>query len=253
MTPQVTIYVITYNEEIMIEFFINHYRRNFPNCIIHVYDNYSTDKTAEIAESMGCIVHKFETDGFDDDILLYIKSNKWKDATTDWVIVCDCDELIEINQEELYQEASLGYDILNFEGYTLMNKENNIIDLNNMKYGFRDVSYDKYYLFNKNRIVDIGYNYGCHKVNRNQPKAITGDPIIGSSKIYRALHYKYLSLEYCINRRKMLSIRISEFNRQRGFTQEYIHTEEILMSTPHLAHLSINHIFESTELTKILN
>jgi glycosyltransferase involved in cell wall biosynthesis len=48
----VTIYTITYNEELMIEFFINHYRKKFPGCEIVVFDNYSTDKTVEIAKKI---------------------------------------------------------------------------------------------------------------------------------------------------------------------------------------------------------
>ncbi len=252
MKRLVTIYVVTYNEEAMIEFFINHYRKNFPDCTINVYDNFSTDRTREIAESMGCVVHTFETDGFDDSANVALKKEKWKTATTDWVIVCDCDELIEINQNDLLLESELGYEIILFEGYTLMNNKTKEVDLNNLKYGFRDYSYDKYYLFNRNKIIDIGYNYGCHRSNNNAPVAISGNPKIGSSKVYKAYHYKYLSLDYCIERRRMFAKRVSNFNKQRGFTLEYQKTEEELVSDKSMEHLSLKKIFNETQLIKII-
>jgi glycosyltransferase involved in cell wall biosynthesis len=57
----ITVHVITYNEEIMIEFFINHYRERFPNCEINIYDNYSTDRTVEIGKQYNCNIIMYDT------------------------------------------------------------------------------------------------------------------------------------------------------------------------------------------------
>ena len=57
----ITIYTITYNEEKLIKFFINHYRERFPNCEINIFDNYSTDRTTEIAKELNCNVIFYDT------------------------------------------------------------------------------------------------------------------------------------------------------------------------------------------------
>ena len=54
----ITIYTIAYNEEVMLPFMIKWYRERFPECKIVVYDNFSTDKTEEIALSNDCQVVK---------------------------------------------------------------------------------------------------------------------------------------------------------------------------------------------------
>jgi glycosyltransferase involved in cell wall biosynthesis len=47
-----TVFTITYNEELMLPYFVNHYRSRFTNCKIVVYDNESIDKTVDIAERL---------------------------------------------------------------------------------------------------------------------------------------------------------------------------------------------------------
>ena len=95
----VTVHIITYNEEVMIGFCIEHYRKKFPNCIIKIYDNYSTDNTVAIAEGYGCEISNYNSyDKFDEQTLIKLKDTCWKNSETDWVVVCDCDELIDITQ-----------------------------------------------------------------------------------------------------------------------------------------------------------
>lgn len=253
MKAFVTVHVITYNEEKIIHSFISHYRKIFPDCIIKIYDNYSTDNTVEIAKSMNCEIHYYDSEGvLNDSKFLDIKNNCWKTADTDWVVVCDADEFIQITQEELQYEEKIGFNIIKFIGYTMMNKGEEI-PVEDMIYGFRDLSYDKYYLFNKKYITEINYNYGCHAVNGGTPNTIHRRLNIGSSKEYRAFHYKYLGLEYSINRRKMMSKRVSDFNKSRNFTLEYTMTEEQLKNDNNLNHLSIEKIYNTTELQIVRN
>ncbi len=44
----ISIFTITYNEEVILPYFIKWYRERFPNCKIVVYDNESTDGTKNI-------------------------------------------------------------------------------------------------------------------------------------------------------------------------------------------------------------
>ena len=175
--PYVTIYIVAGNEETIIEFVIKAHRNKFPNCIIHIYDNYSTDRTAEIAESLGCIVHYFDSGGkHDNTIKKDIMNSCWKDATTDWVWVSDCDEIGGITQDELKHEESLGYNVIKFETWNMMNKSDDV-NLNKMRYGFRDHAYlgntgdmnpyDKWWLFNKKHVnllvwkANLKFYYFC--------------------------------------------------------------------------------------------
>ena len=158
MKPFVTVYIVACNEEIIIDFVIKSHRKNFPNCIIHLYDNYSTDRTVEIAKSHECIIHYYDSGGrLDDTIKKNIMNSCWKDATTDWVWVSDCDELGGITQDELKYEESLGFNVIKFETWNMMNKSDTI-NIKEMKYGFRDHimygnqrtnPYDKWWLFFK--------------------------------------------------------------------------------------------------------
>src|SRR3990167_11265325 len=98
----ITVYTITYNESLLIQFMIDHYRSRFPDCRIVVYDNISTDDTVKIALANGCEVIPYDTNGqIQDSHYIQIKNNCWKDAKTDWVLICDMDELLDINTAQL--------------------------------------------------------------------------------------------------------------------------------------------------------
>ena len=55
----ITVYTMAYNEEVFLQYMIDHYRSKFPNCHIVVYDNQSTDRTIEIALRNNCEVQNF--------------------------------------------------------------------------------------------------------------------------------------------------------------------------------------------------
>ena len=214
----ITIYTLTYNEEVLIEFFIKHYKKNFPNCQIVVFDNESTDNTKKIALDNGCEVITYTTENTLSDIdYLQIKNNCWKDSNTDWNIVCDCDELISITEGELKNEELNGTMVIKPKGYSLMNYDDNII-LDNLKMGFRDVGFDKCVLFNKKYIKEINYSIGCHTCNPT-----THDGVHTKFNVieYKLLHYKYLHPDYTVNRHKMFGERLSDENKKRGWGIHY--------------------------------
>jgi hypothetical protein len=213
-----TVHVITYNEELMIEFFINHYRKLFPNCIIKIYDNYSTDNTVKIAENLGCLINYYDSnDKLSDSKYLEIKNNCWKDSETDWVVVCDCDELIKISESELINESKNGITLFKFEGYNMVNTKRNI-NLEKITLGFREPIYDKTLLFNKTKIKEINYAPGCHYSSPN-------GEVVYSPNRYNILHYKYLGVKYTISRNKLFAERLSEDNKLKKWGFHYNATE----------------------------
>lgn len=215
----VTVYTITYNEEKVVEFFINHYRKIFPNCEINIFDNQSTDNTVKICEEYGCNVIEYDTGNkLSDSTYLKIKNNCWKESKTDWVVVCDCDELIEVNQSDLNGD----FNIIKPVGYSIMNFDDDI-DLTKFKYGFRDVGFDKCVLFNKKHIKEINYSVGSHGCN---PIPHADSSVIFNKTPYRLLHYKYLHPNYTVERHKMFGKRLSDENRMRGWGIHYNFSSE---------------------------
>lgn len=57
---KVAVLIPCYNESMTIEKVVKDFRRVLPDAVIYVYDNNSTDGTAQIAEEAGAVVrHEF--------------------------------------------------------------------------------------------------------------------------------------------------------------------------------------------------
>jgi len=214
----ITVYTLAYNESLLIQFMIDHYRSRFPGCHIVIYDNSSTDNTVEIAKANGCEIRTYDSGGtLNDGLHMRIKNSCWKDAKTDWVLVCDLDELLDINEEQLKQEEALGNTKIKTEGWTLVNMEDNY-DFKNMKYGVRDIQCDKDVLFNKKHIQEINYGAGCHK------SFSIGN--IQYSQPYILYHYKHINVNLNIFKYQTTAKRLSEENKKNGWGLHCLWTEQ---------------------------
>jgi glycosyltransferase involved in cell wall biosynthesis len=200
-----TIYTLTYNEEIKIQFMIDHYRSRFPGCHIIVYDNSSTDRTVEIAKINNCeIRYYYSGNTLNDGLHMRIKNSCWKDAKTDWVLVCDLDELLDITRDELEYEESIGTTRISTEGWDMLNIDG-YSDLSKIKYGARHIRYDKHLLFNRKHIKEINYGAGCHESN---PVGLIND----SNKKYKIYHYKFIDVDFVVNKITETNARLSQEN-----------------------------------------
>ena len=218
----IEVYSITYNEEILIQFMIDHYRSRFPNCKIVFYDNSSTDKTVEIAQNNGCEVINYNSNNsLNDRLHMDIKNNCWKSAKTDWVLVCDLDELLDINQEQLLYEQSIGSTKIKSEGWTMIN-HNDSFDISSINHAVREFQYDKDLLFNKRNISEINYGAGAHQANS------TG--YIKYSQPYKLYHYKYINLKNEIIKSKNTASRLSEENIKNGWGSYCTRSEEEIVN-----------------------
>ena len=197
---------------------IDHYRARFSNCHIIVYDNKSTDNTVNIAVKNGCEIRRYESNNsLNDGIHMQIKNTCWKDANTDWVLVCDLDELLDINEAQLKQEELLGNTKIKSEGWTMVNMEDNL-DIHNIKYGVRESQYDKDLLFNKQYIQEINYGAGGHHCNS------IGH--IQYSAPYKLYHYKYINVDIEVTKSKATAQRLSQENRKNGWGLYCLRTEK---------------------------
>lgn len=212
----ITIYTLAYNEELMMPYFIRHYREMFPKCKIVVLDNESTDATADIARASGCEVRTYKTNNqLSDKTYLELKNTVWKDAETDWVLIADVDEHCVITEEDLIKETA---SIISFMGYNMVNHEDNL-DIPSIKHFVRAQSYDKYYLFNKAKIKEINYRPGCHKADPQ------GDVSFSRNK-YPCRHYKYINPDYMVKRHAMFAARMSDDNKKLGWGVHYQYPEQ---------------------------
>lgn len=230
--PNITVYTVSYNEEIMLPFMIKHYRERFPKCHIVVYDNQSTDNTAEIARSNNCEIRYYNSGNKHDELLMWkTKNTCYKDAKTDWVLICDTDELLDISEDQLKQEEENGVTKIKSICYHMVNKYDNF-DLESINYGFRDIKsyngsvYDKDLLFNKKH-VDINYNgAGCHDTSSS------GNVV--NSKPYNLFHYKYCNENYFVNKRAVTNLnRLNDRDRKYGYGVECLRGEQKLREEYH--------------------
>lgn len=216
----ITIYTVTYNESLLLQFMINHYRERFPDCRIVIYDNMSTDDTVKIALANDCEVTSFDTNNeFQDRRHMEIKNNCWKKAKTDWVLMCDLDELVDINQAQLAKEENLGASMIRSETYDMINMKDGNLDIKGMKYGVKSPIPSKLFLFNKKFIKEINYGPGCHICNPI-------GAISYSKKVYRMYHYASINSDITIAKFKIYRKRLSQENIKNGWGTQYFMTPE---------------------------
>lgn len=217
----ITIYTLAYNEEYLMQFMIDHYRSRFAHCNIVIYDNLSTDNTVAIAKKNNCIIIPFDTNNqFSDSCHLEIKNNCWKSAQTDWVLVADFDELLDITQDQLAQEEFWGSTIIQNKTYDMISLNNNE-HLEAIKYGVPSPINSKTVLFNKRYIHEMNYTPGCHACD---PKGT----IQFSRHIYNLYHYASLGEEYTVRRFKQNAARLSEENLRHGWGYHYLMTPDAI-------------------------
>ena len=217
----IEIYCIAYNEEMLLPHFIKWYRDRFKDCRIVVYDNYSTDNTEKIALENNCEVIKYNTNNtLSDSAYLDIKNSCWKNAKTDWVLVCDVDEWLDINEESLKYEEVLQTTLIRSVGYNMCNVDNTE-KYETITTGIRSTQYDKYLCFNKKHIQEVNYTAGAHTISAVGNK-------IQSKNTYNLLHMKFLNEDYMVDRYKMFAERMSEINKKNGWGVQYLNKEETI-------------------------
>ncbi len=223
------LYTLCWNEEKLLPFFIDHYY-DFTQKIT-VYDNYSTDKSEQILDQYEKVdVVKYDSNGELNDILyLEIKNNAWKRSRgkADFVIVCDVDEFLYSNNlfETFRYLKKNNFTIIKPNGFQMVSdtfpehkRGRKLTDI--VKTGFSDNKWlSKSILFDPNRILEINYLPGAHECNpKGYVKMFISDDL-------KMLHYKDLSLEYLLNRKKEYAKRLSKINIEKGWATYYLDDE----------------------------
>lgn len=217
---QIEAHIMAWNEEETIHFTILHYRSLCDRVII--YDNYSTDKTPSIAQYMGCEVRQFGIKGeLNDKEYKKLKDNCWKGSTSDWVIVCDADEILYHQDLKfiLKQEAANGATIFKTQGFNVYSNEMPVSKWLDIKTGIFDNSYSKLCVFSP-KLKEIDYIYGCHEA---KPQ---GNIVWSKEKLW-LLHYRCVGgVDRMIARHEQYKPRMAEINLRWKMGVHYLQLEE---------------------------
>lgn len=202
-------YIIGWCVEDTIAFTIKHYKQFCDK--VTLFDNHSTDKTREIAFSLGADVRLFGTPGeLNDRDYLEIKNNCWKGSQADWVIIVDDDEI-------LYGDipASEPASIFRTQGFEVFSHEMPKESFLELQEGELNDNYSKLCIFNPKRVKEINYVYGCHEA---RPE---GDVIYSTSKLF-LLHYRSIGgPKRLVDRHNSYVPRMSELNKRWGLGAHY--------------------------------
>lgn len=175
-------YIITWNREDTIHLTLKYYLALGK---VVLFDNFSDDRTREIAESMGADVRLFGQAGvLDDAVYLDIKNHCWKRSTADWVIVVDDDEILWHPNlvMELERAKATGHTVIHPQGFGIFSETMPKEDWTELLTGLEDNNYSKLCCFSPH-ISDINYVYGCHEA---RPQ---GSIIVVYKGLY-LLHYR---------------------------------------------------------------
>ena len=219
---KITIFLLCYNEELLLPLTLKHYRDRFPTANFVLVDNYSTDNSHNIAKENGMEIKQFESSNCqNEETMMYIRNNIWNDITSGWVIMCDMDEWLEITEKDLIGEEEKGTTIINTNGCNIVGNSKNIdlsdIDLFTLNEGVYSDNFSKKILF-KVPDVQINFWWGAHTCRP------TGN-VKYSEHVYTLKHMNYLGLDYLVEKHRKRYDR-NELMRYKGMNKHYSNEKE---------------------------
>ena len=221
--PVIHVYAACYNEEKILPYFLRHYGRIASKIVI--YDNESTDRSVEIIKSYpNTEVIAYQTsEKFDEFKLVHIRDTAWKKSRgkADWVIVVDADEFLyhpdlagrlkSYRQKGVTISVPEGFDMVSD---TFPKSEGMIYD--EVKSGVKNKAFDKPCIFDPNAIYETNYWVGCHTAT---PKGVVNYGPCGEFKL---LHFRFLGLDYLLERQESGKARLSEDQIKHGFNSHFL-------------------------------
>jgi hypothetical protein len=162
------IFILCYNESVLLPHTIAHYRRHIPYANIIILDNESTDGSQDIARQLGCNVLTWSSQNVINDYLYTnIKNNCWKSENVkSWMIVVDMDEWLCITAQEIEHETQNGTTILKTVGMDMIGESKNDhltdINLHGIARYVDNHFLNKSVCFDSNAIVEMNYGIGAH-------------------------------------------------------------------------------------------
>jgi len=219
----VSIFLLCYNESVLLPHTVNHYKRYLPNCHITIYDNESTDNSVELAKSLGCSVVSWSSKNINNVHLKQnIVNNAWKEVESGWIIVADMDEWLCVTETDLEEEEQEGTTLLQVKGLQMVGTSESItledIDLHSIQKYQEYTMESKSLCFLRDSIYTMKYEPGAHHC---KPEGI----LQYSQKVYLNKHMAYLGLPFIVNKMKQRYQRSAEM-RLQGMSIHYTNDVE---------------------------
>lgn len=226
------LYTLCWNEIDILPFVVDYWEKlNVSKAV--VFDNGSTDGSVEYLEQFNWIeVRSFNTNGLNNEILIEIKNEAWKESIgkADYVIVCDTDECLisPFGKNTFIEMKNSGYTICAPKWYEFISEyEPQYVKgklLHEISERAFSMNSSKVILFNPNEIKEINYNPGAHSCNPE-----------GNIKYYYGELYllhinKRLSLDFFINKFRILNDRRSPSDVKHSYGCHYSFSEDKLIS-----------------------
>lgn len=223
----INVFLLCYNESVLLPHTINHYKQLIPSCRITIYDNESNDNSVEIARNLGCnIVSWSSNNAVDDHKYIEIKNNCWKCVPEGWVIVADMDEWLYITENDLKNEFNESTSILQTNGLDIIGESNTTdlsdVNLSEIKKYLPNEKISKKICFLREKFTEINYEIGAHNCNPH-------GHIKFSENIYNIKHMSHLGIPFLVN--KMIKrYERSEIMRSQGLATHYTNDIEKIKS-----------------------
>lgn len=225
---KIAVYTICWNEEVILPYFIRHYKQYTDD--ITIYDNESSDRTVEIAESQGCQVKKLISNNkIREDLLTDIKNRCWKEKRKDkydWVFIVDTDEFIYHRNliDILEKSKKLNISMLKPYGFQMISQhipkdDKQIWEISRIGCcSLKDIS--KSCILSPTRILETNYSAGSHSCSP------VGFVRHCSNSGILMLHYSHLSLNYVLDRYEKKKQRLSDLNLENNWGYHYLKSKE---------------------------
>lgn len=205
------VYTVCWNEEKILPYFLEHYSR-FADRIV-VYDNMSTDRSAEIVRAHPAAeLRLFDTgDRFDDKANLHIKNTAYRESAgiADFVIAVDTDELVyhpdikallaAYREEGVTLPKMTGFEMISL---SFPRRPGSIIG--QIRLGRENPFYNKRCIFSPE--LEMNFLPGCHVCT---PEGVVRESRAADLKL---LHFHYVGLLKTVVRHKVCKKRLSRFN-----------------------------------------
>lgn len=197
----VSIYILCYNEEVLIRDTILHHKRMHPTAKITIYDNMSSDNSAAIAREMGCTVVEWDRGTEASNIVRRrIKNTCWNDVSEGWIIVCDMDEWPCITDEELDAEEKKGTTIIDMIGKNIITPESKHADLSDIN--LHTAMCGNHYGSNKCLIFHTGFRKINYSAGAHTCAPYPRELVKYNTTPYYFKHYDLMCLPFYINKMK---------------------------------------------------
>jgi len=220
---RIHLYATCWNDVRMLPFFFRHYDPFVERYVI--CDDGSDDGSIDLLRAHARVdLRRFEWTHSDSFVLSELDhyNSCWKESRghADWVIVCDVDEHLHVNDLGDYLKAcrDRGVTVLPARGYEMVTEHfpdpDEILAVTRRRGAPAD-EMSKLAVFQPDAIEELNHAAGGH-----QSKPI-GRVVAPARDELLLLHYKYLGLDYVMNRDARLRTRLRETDLARGWARHW--------------------------------